>query len=148
MNRTIQHTIFYAHSTELVWNYLTQSELMAQWLMENDFRLQLGHEFQFRIRPIPDFEFDGIVHCRVLEIIPHKKLSYSWKGGPGDGSTNLDSVVTWTLTSKDGGTEVSLVHSGLIENLGIFNAMREGWLKNMQKIGALISPGVQNTSIG
>ncbi|HLX91390.1 MAG TPA: SRPBCC domain-containing protein [Puia sp.] len=148
MNRTIQHTIFYAHAPEIVWNYLTQSELMAEWLMENDFRPQPGHEFQFRIRPIPDFEFDGIVHCKVLEIIPHKRLSYSWKGGPGDGKINMDSVVTWTLTAKEGGTEVSLIHSGFIENQGIFNSMREGWLKNMRKIAALISPGIQSDSKG
>ncbi len=39
-----------------------------------------------------ELDFDGIFYCRVLEVSPFKKLSYSWKGGPGDGSITIDSV--------------------------------------------------------
>src|ERR1022692_1062365 len=139
MNRTIKHSFFYPHTPETVWEYLTNSELISQWLMPNDFQPIVGHDFTFRIKPIPEFDFDGIIYCKVLEIIPFKKLSYSWKGGPGNGKINLDSVVVWTLAPKDNGTEVLLEHSGLMENVNIYNAMTKGWLENMTKIEGLIN---------
>src|SRR5579863_7455553 len=119
MNRTIKHNLFYSHTPEIVWEYLTNSALISQWLMPNDFQPIVGHDFTFRTKPIPLFEFDGIVYCKVLEIIPYKTLSYSWKGGPGNGKINLDSIVVWKLSPKDGGTEVLLEHSGLMEHVNI-----------------------------
>ncbi|HVM88734.1 MAG TPA: SRPBCC domain-containing protein [Puia sp.] len=145
MNRTIKHTFQYPHSPKVVWEYLTQPELIAQWLMPNDFKAIVGHNFQFKTRPIPNFDFDGNIYCRVLEIIPLKKLVYSWTGGPGDGKINLDSVVSWTLTPKGDSTELHLEHSGLMENINIYNAMNEGWLKNGNKIDELINTAAHGT---
>ncbi len=146
MTRTIKHSFFYAHAPEVVWEYLTKPELIAQWLMENDFEPSIGHAFTFKTRPLPDFDFDGIVYCKVLEIVPLKKLSYSWKGGPGNGKTNLDSVVSWTLVAKDNGTELLLEHSGLVENVNIYTTMDQGWLKNITKINELINTSGYGTT--
>jgi uncharacterized protein YndB with AHSA1/START domain len=136
MSKSIHHTLFYPQKPELVWEYLTTPALMAQWLMPTDFEPILGHEFTFRTGPLPKFDFDGIVYCRVLEILPPKKLVYSWKGGPGNGQITMDSVVTWTLTEKDKGTELILEHSGfkVLTNVDIFHGMNAGWLQNMKKI--------------
>jgi uncharacterized protein YndB with AHSA1/START domain len=109
---------------------------MAQWLMKNDFQPIVGLDFQFRTNPIPSLDFDGIFYCKVLEIVPLKKLSYSWKSGPGKGEITLDSVVVWKLEPKDKGTELFLEHSGFAkkENLNFYNGLIDGWLKNIQKI--------------
>ena len=141
MSKFIHHTMFYPQKPELVWEFLTVPALMAQWLMPTDFEPILGHEFQFRTGPMPKFEFDGIVYCKVLEITSPKKLVYSWKGGPGDGKITMDSVVTFTLTEKDNGTELTLDHSGfkILTNLDIFTAMNGGWLQNITKIGTLLN---------
>jgi uncharacterized protein YndB with AHSA1/START domain len=141
MTKSIQHKLFYPHSPAIVWEYLTTPELMAQWLMPTDFQPIVGFDFQFRTNPIPKFDFDGIVYCKVLEVVAHKKLSYSWKGGPGDGTITMDSVVIWTLAEKDGGTDLSLEHSGfkVLTNLPIFQSMEDGWLKNMKKIAEQIN---------
>ena len=88
---------------------------------------------------MPGFNFDGIVYCKVLAVDPFKKLSYSWKGGPGDGRTTLDSIVEWKLQPKDNGTELLLEHSGFMEDVNIYSLMNEGWLKNMKKITELIN---------
>ena len=146
MNRIIKHNFYYSHTPEVIWEYLTDSELISQWLMPNDFKPIVGHDFTFRTKPIPQFEFDGIIYCKVLEIIPYKKLSYTWKGGPGNGKINLDSVVEWKLSPKDDGTEVLLEHSGLMENVNIYNGMTKGWLDNMNKIVALINAGTHGTT--
>jgi uncharacterized protein YndB with AHSA1/START domain len=148
MQKAITHKWFYDHAPEQVWEYLTKSELMAQWLMENDFLPIVGHEFQFRTRPMPNFGFDGIIYCKVLEMVPFKKLSYSWKGGPGNGKMTMDSVVVWTLEKKDHGTELLLNHSGFGEGqtAAIFAVMEEGWLKNIKKIAGLLNASTHDTS--
>ena len=51
----------------------------------------------------------------------------------------MDSVVEFTLTKKNNGTELSLVHSGRIENVNIHSMMDKGWQENIQKIAELIS---------
>ncbi|MDQ2720144.1 MAG: SRPBCC domain-containing protein [Bacteroidota bacterium] len=140
MQTEIQHKWFYNQSPQEVWDYLTKPELMQQWLMKNDFELIVGHDFQFRTNPIPDLNFDGIFYCKVLEIIPLKKLSYSWKCGPGNHELTLDSIVVWTLNVKYNGTELFLKHAGFkeIENFNMYTALKDGWLKNMQKIAELL----------
>src|SRR6202046_4847304 len=136
MATSIKHQLFFQHPPEAVWEYLTNAQLMELWLMKNDFQPVVGHEFTFRANPVPSLDFDGIVYCKVLEIVPFKKLSYSWKLGPGDGTVNVDSIVRWELQQKDNGTELLLDHGDfkILENAGIFNAMTKGWLENMHKI--------------
>ncbi len=141
MTNRITHQFFYPHPPEVIWDYLTKAELIEQWLMKNDFLPIVGYDFQFQTRPMPNLNFDGIVYCKVLEIVPFKKLSYSWKGGPGNGQITLDSVVVWRLVSKDSGTDLLLEHSGFreIEDFNMYSIMNEGWLKNIQKIEGLIN---------
>jgi uncharacterized protein YndB with AHSA1/START domain len=147
MAKIIQHQLFYPNPPQDVWDYLTDPELMVQWLMPSDFLPILGHEFQFKTKANPDIDFDGIFFCKVLEITPLKTLSYSWKFGPGDG-TLTDSVVSWTLNEKDNGTELQLIHRGLAgsETMTIFTMMDEGWLKNMQKILKLLNTTTDGTT--
>src|SRR5258708_5202344 len=104
MQKDIKHTWFLPHSKEKVWHFLTDSELIAQWLMKNDFKPMVGHQFQFHSKPLVNVGFDGNVYCEVKEVVPFKKLVYSWKGGPGKGKITLDSVVIWTLIEKENGT--------------------------------------------
>ena len=136
MASSIKHNLFFPHPPAAVWEYLTNAELMELWLMKNNFQPVVGHEFQFRINPLPSLDFDGVVYCKVLEIVPYEKLTYSWKLGPGDGTVNIDSMERWELRPKDNGTELILDHGDFVvmKNIGIFNSMNEGWRKNMHKI--------------
>jgi uncharacterized protein YndB with AHSA1/START domain len=141
MKRTIKHQIFFPHSPETVWEYLTQSELMALWLMKNNFEPVVGFDFQFRTNPIPALNFDGVFHCKVLEIVLKEKLSYSWRSGPGEGEITLDSIVTWKLERKENGTELFLEHTGFEkeENLDFYNGLNHGWAEKLQKIADLLN---------
>lgn len=141
MIRSINHQFFFSHSPETVWEYLTKPELMEQWLMKNDFQPIVGLDFQFRTSPIPSLDFDGIFYCKVLEIVPLKKLSYSWKSGPGDGKITLDSTVTWKLEPKEKGTELFLEHTGFAKkgNLNFYNGLMQGWIEKLHNIDKLLS---------
>jgi uncharacterized protein YndB with AHSA1/START domain len=147
MEKIIQHQIFYPNPAADVWAYLTEPELMVQWLMPNDFAPVVGHKFRFTSKPMADFNFDGIFHCEVLEVLPPKKLVYTWDFGPGDG-TLTQSEVHWTLTEKNNGTEVLLVHRSFkgAEVLPIFMAMDKGWLGNMNKILQKLNPEADATA--
>jgi hypothetical protein len=46
---------------EPIWRALTTSELIATWLLPNDFTAVVGHRFNFRARPVGTW--DGVVHC-------------------------------------------------------------------------------------
>ena len=141
MKKSIKHQYFFAHSPEKVWQYLTDSDLMALWLMKNNFKPIVGTDFQFRINPIPGLDFDGIFYCTVLEIEPYKKLSYSWKSGPGDEKITLESVVIWKMEPTEKGTQVYLEHNGFDkdENLDFFNGLNHGWLEKFEKINNLLN---------
>jgi len=148
MAQSIKHQLFFPHAPRAVWGYLTNSELMELWLMKNDFQPVVGHEFQFRTNPHPDVDFGGIFYCKVLEVVPFKKLSYSWKTGPGDGSTTIDSVVNWELQPKGNGTLLLLDHNNfaVMENLPLFNSMIDGWLRNMHKIADNLNKTTHGTT--
>jgi uncharacterized protein YndB with AHSA1/START domain len=135
MQSEIKHSWFYPQSPEQVWEYLTNAELLSQWLMPNNFEPVVGHDFQFRTTPILSLSLDGIFQCKVLAIDPCKKLTYRWQAGPGNGAITLDTVVEWSLESKENGTALHLVHSGFKkENSDIFTGMYNGWLKNIDKM--------------
>lgn len=106
--------------------------------MKNDFKPVVGHDFKFTTRALPTHDFDGNIYCKVLEVIPFKKLVYSWKGG-GNDKFSLDSIVEWTLHEKNNGTELELNHTGFWEtDVTMFMAMDAGWLKNIKEINELI----------
>jgi uncharacterized protein YndB with AHSA1/START domain len=147
MATSIKHQLFFPHPPSSVWDYLTNAELMALWLMKTDFQPIVGHEFTFRTNPAPSLDFDGIVYCKVLEVVPFKKLSYSWKLGPGDGTISIDSTVKWELHPTDKGTELLLDHGDFgTKNISLFNAMNEGWLKNMHKIANRLNEANHGTT--
>lgn len=135
MQTDIKHEWMYEQSPNEVWEYLTQAELIALWLMPNNFKPIEGHEFQFQTKAMPALNLDGIFYCKVLEIEPYRKLSYSWKGGSGNGVFTLDTICEWTLEPQGNGTKLGLKHSGFKEvNLAIFTGMTDGWQKNIQKM--------------
>lgn len=106
MTESIRREIVFPQSREEVWRALTDSAALAEWLMPNDFEPRVGHRFTFRTQPNPQFGFDGIVHCEVIECAPPSRLAYSWVGG------GLDTRVSYRLEPDGDGTRVFFEQSG------------------------------------
>lgn len=138
MKQEINHKYFFKQSPKEVWDYLTKPELLSTWLMDNDFIPIAGHKFHFRDSSKMDCKHGGIAYCEVLEVIPYKHLSYSWKSGNRNGEITVDSVVVWTLTEKDGGTELQLQHGGftLLEDLILHT---NGWNTIINRLAQLLN---------
>ncbi|HEY1900466.1 MAG TPA: SRPBCC domain-containing protein [Steroidobacteraceae bacterium] len=100
---------------EKIWRALTQPQLLEEWLMKNDFKPVVGHDFKFRA----DW---GSVDCQVKAVEPNKTLSYSW------GAFGLESLVTWTLTPTSTGTHLRMEHSGFRQDQQqAFQGAKYGW---------------------
>jgi uncharacterized protein YndB with AHSA1/START domain len=92
------------HPPEKVWRALTETSLLDDWLMKNDFQPVVGHRFTFRAQPVA--QWNGVIDCEVLAVEPPRRLSYGWA------SMGVDTVVTWTLERTTGGTLVRMEQSG------------------------------------
>jgi uncharacterized protein YndB with AHSA1/START domain len=110
------------HPPEKIWRALTQGPLIEEWLMKNDFQPVVGHQFNFRSTPVPNW--DGVIDGKVLAIEPNSRLSYSW------GTMGMESVVTWTLTPTKDGTHVRMEHTGFrSEQDAAYKGASYGWMK-------------------
>lgn len=98
----------FAHPPEKIWRALTETSLLDEWLLKNDFRPVVGHRFNFRTDPVGGW--DGVVACEVLTVEPLRRLSYTW--ATGTGGPDVNSVVTWTLQPTSTGTRVRMEQSG------------------------------------
>lgn len=132
----------FAHAPETVWKALTTGALIGRWLMEpRGFQPVAGTEFTFQTTPAGPW--DGVIRCKVLEVVPNERIAYAWKGGHPDNTgygSLLDTVVTWTLTRTADGTRLRLVHSGFMvpQNESALRKMGEGWKKVVPAIGAIV----------
>lgn len=91
---------------ERVWACLTDPDLLAAWLMRNDFRPRTGHDFAFNTAP--SGEFDGRVECTVLEVSEPHRLVLSWRAN----TVPADTRVTFELERSGEGTLLRLTHEG------------------------------------
>jgi uncharacterized protein YndB with AHSA1/START domain len=120
------------HKPEKVWRALTDPELLAEWLLPAiGFELAPGKSFTFKTQPYPGW--DGTVECRMVEIEPLRKLTYTWT------VPFLDTVVTFTLTPSESGTRLSIVQSGFKpDQLQAFGGARYGWRVMGDKLVGLL----------
>lgn len=112
----------FPHPPEKLWRALTESTLLAEWMLSNDFEPEVGRRFRFRTDPKPNW--NGVVDCEVLIVEPLRSLSYTW--GVGD----MHWVILWTLTPAEGGTHVRMEQSGFSpEQKANYQGAKWGWQK-------------------
>ena len=121
------------HAPEKIWRALTTQHLIAEWLMRNDFGLELGHRFQL----CGDW---GNVDCEVLDVDPGRTLTYSWNYAHDDPAYALESVVTFTLEPAGAGTLLRIEQVGFrLDQKQAFGGAKGGWrihLENLEKVVA------------
>lgn len=101
-------TRIYNAPVALVWKAISNNEDMKQWYFDlPGFKAETGFEFQFKGGPDEDHMYLHL--CKVTEVIPGKRLSYSWRY---DGYEGI-SFVTFELAEEEGKTRLTLTHSGL-----------------------------------
>lgn len=116
-----------SHPPEKVWRALTQKHLIEEWLMESNFKPEIGHSFELNAAW-------GTIACEVLAVDPHWSLSYSWQ------AHGLDSVVTWTLTATDIGTRLRMEQTGFgPDQEQAYRGATSGWTQFLNKLEQVVS---------
>ena len=135
MNNAIKREILVPQPREQVWQAITDSATLAEWMFPNDFQPRVGHKFTFRVPGNPKMNFDGLtVRCEVLELQPPDRLAFSWSAGGAVENT----TVTFRLEPAGEGTRVLLEHSGfdLAHPFGqqAFKGADFGWAKMLKQL--------------
>ncbi|MGA8899799.1 SRPBCC family protein [Bradyrhizobium sp.] len=119
---------------EKLWRALTQPHLIEEWLMKNDFKPAVGHQFSLR------GDWGRVLDCEVLAIEPNKTLSYTWNHVHDDAAYNLKSVVTFTLTPTSAGTHLRVEQAGFrSDQPQAFGGAKFGWQKFLENLGQLLA---------
>jgi len=112
----------FPHPPEKLWRALTQPHLIEEWLMKNDFKPVVGHNFNLR------GDWGGVLDCEVLAVEQHKKLTYTWNFKHEEAAYNLISVVAWTLTPTPTGTHLRMEQSGFRpDQPQAYGGAKHGW---------------------
>lgn len=91
-----------------VWKAITDKDEMKIWYFDlADFKAKAGLKFQFTGGPSPDKQYLHL--CEITEVIPGKKLTYSWRYDGYSGK----SFVTFELSEQDNKTLLKLTHNGI-----------------------------------
>jgi uncharacterized protein YndB with AHSA1/START domain len=117
---------------EKIWRALTQPHLLEEWLMKNDFKPVVGHQFRLRMDPQPNW--DGVIDCQVLIVEPNKTLSYTW------GALGLETAVTFTLTPTSTGTHLHMEQTGFRRDQPQnYQGAKYGWQKFLGQLEQLLA---------
>ena len=91
-----------------VWKAITDKDEMKNWYFDlAEFKAERGFNFQFSGGPSPEKQYLHL--CEVIEVIPEKKLMYSWRYDGYEGN----SFVSFDLQTEDDKTLLKLTHIGL-----------------------------------
>lgn len=140
MSKTIKRELLLPQPREQVWQAITDSATLAEWMFPNDFLPRVGHRFTFRVPPNPAVKFEGLtVRCEVLQCEPPTRLVFSWSAGGAVENTQ----VSFQLESHVKGTRLLLEHSGfeLSHAFGeqAFKGAEYGWAKMLKQLAETVA---------
>jgi uncharacterized protein YndB with AHSA1/START domain len=92
---------------ERVWKAITDKKEMKHWYFDlSEFRPETGFEFSFK----GGTDEKVYVHlCKITEVIPFKKISYTWRYEGYEGNSH----VIFELFEEGDKTRLRLTHEGL-----------------------------------
>ena len=106
-NPVIVSTVYDA-SIDKVWQALTDNAQMKQWYFQlPEFKAEVGFAFEFVGGPPDGIQYKHL--CKITEVIPQKKISYTWIF---DGYAGA-SEVAFELFDAAGKTKLVVTHSGI-----------------------------------
>lgn len=123
MKNSIKLSTTYDFPINEVWEALTNKTAMSEWLMPCNLEPIPDYKFQFQTKSYPGF--DGIINCVVLEVVKHKRFSFSWSGG-----SLKNTKVIFNLTEDGDKITLDFEHNGfkgLINQLIICKILSNGW---------------------
>lgn len=140
MTKAIHREMTLPQPRDQVWQALTESATLAEWMYPNDFEPRLGHRFTFQVPAKPEVGFEGlIVRCEVLELDPPSRLAFSWSaGGPVENTR-----VSFRLEADGDGTRLFFEHAGFdVSQLWgpqAYQGAQFGWAAMLENLASLVA---------
>ena len=133
MKLDLSVTEYFAQPIEEVWRAITDSRMLAPWLMENDFEASIGARFVLRqADPAPWWR--GWVDCEVLELKKPTRMVWSWSDGSEEhGPTRI----VFELRREGEGTRLTLRHSGDAED-EMAKMVRDRWPIKLRGLASVL----------
>jgi len=114
----------------VVWRYFSDANLLAAWLMRNNFSGVIGQEFQFFAQSSTDWT--GQLNCRLLEYDPPNRIAFTWDAN----NIGAETMVTIELSDLGEETGVRLIHANFEYATGDLGRLLErhdaGWLDHLK----------------
>lgn len=122
MRFSLEFSETYPHPADAVWRALTDRDALGRWLMETDFVAERGRAFTMWC----DDGAGGTdtYDCKVLDIDPPRRMVWSWR--LADRSKEPPTTVEFRIEEVEGGTRVTITHSGDRDQATI-DRFRSGW---------------------
>jgi len=139
MTKTIRRELLIPQPPEQVWQAITDSTMLAEWMFPNNIEPRVGHHFTFQVPPNPKVNFEGLtVNCEVLECDPPSRLVFSWSAGG-----LVDTRVSFQLEPDGPGTRLLFEHSGFDDSQPwsnqAFKGAEYGWAKMLGQLQTLLA---------
>ncbi len=131
MSNSIIKTIFIQASCEQVWEYLVDKDKLGDWFHCAKETLTPGADYALLSTDRPS---ETLLGGTVLEYDPPNRLVYTFTH---EWLKNVETLVTWELTSAFGGTRLHLTHSGFDTShdpMGLSQDHDKGWDEHLAKL--------------
>jgi uncharacterized protein YndB with AHSA1/START domain len=129
----IDKKIFINAAPEAVWRHLEDPDLLAGWLMRNNFQARPGTDFEFW-KPASG-EWDGTISSHLVEFDPPRRLSFTWNAN----TIGTDTLVTIELDAHGEGTQLRLLHTNWEQAFGDkahhYESHSAGWDDHLWVLG-------------
>ena len=134
MKLNLQMNELFERPLDAVWRAITDSRILARWLMDNDFEPRIGHKFT--LSDPPTSAWRGRVACEVLELEPPRRMVWSWNAGIDD---EVETRVIFELRAEGARTRLLLRHEGedTTERVG---SLESGWSRRMAVLRHVVGP--------
>lgn len=134
---TIVKTIYLKAPRARVWAYLTEADKLARWFHEADKTLEAGQDYALMSENTPG---EKTLWGKVVESDAPSRLVYTFTH---DHLAGVETLVTWELVETDGGTQLTMTHSGF-EKAGdnafaMLAAHDKGWDEHFARLRMVAS---------
>lgn len=128
MKDKIIKTHLFSSPIEKVWSAISSSEEISAWFIKADFKPVVGYNYTFTHEQTK-------ITGEILKANPVYELVYTWIVS----GTSAITTVSWKLEESQGGTLLTLEHSGISNYPGdtaiaMFNNFNGGWESCIQNL--------------
>ncbi len=135
---------WYDAPLELIFRAMTDPATLPQWLCPNprirldvlEIDLRVGGRYRFSYVEV-DGTVRSIVHGRYRVIDAARQFAFTWTWEAPDPDAGVETLVTFDLRARNGGTEVTVTHI-CMPNDEKARAHQNGWTACLSILGAVV----------